>query len=91
MTTCTRLFYGIALLAFLVVIALLTARTASPQPPARALPMPADTSYVSAGVGELGSTASVAWFIATPKSGDSYPIACKLAAESFVCKKGAFQ
>jgi hypothetical protein len=91
MTTCTRLFYGIASLVFLVVIALLTARTASPQSPARALPMAAEASYVSAGVGELGSTASVAWFIATPKSGDSYPVACKFVAESFVCKKGTFQ
>ena len=91
MTTRTRLFYGIASLAFLVVVALLTARTASPQPPPRALAMPAETSYASAGVRELGSTASVAWFIATPKSGDSYPTACKFVGESFLCKKGTFQ
>src|SRR5215831_11210966 len=35
--------------------------------------------YTSAGVGELGSSASVAWFIATPTKGDAYPIACKFA------------
>jgi hypothetical protein len=91
MSTRTRLFYGIGSLVFLVVVALLTARTASPQPSTRALPMAAETSYVSAGVGELGSAASVAWFIATPKSGDSYPVACKFVADSFVCKKGTFQ
>jgi hypothetical protein len=47
--------------------------------------------YTSAGVGELGSSASVAWFIATPAKGDAYPIACKFAGESFTCKKGTFQ
>jgi len=39
----------------------------------------------------LRSSASVAWFIATPRSGNSYPIACEFAAESFTCKKGTFQ
>jgi len=91
MTNRTRLFRGIALLAVLVFVALLTARIASPQQPGRPLPMGAETLYASAGVGELGTNASVAWFIATPKSGDSYPVACKFVGESFVCKKGTFQ
>jgi len=69
-----------------------------PQQPApspytgRVLPMVGEEAvYTSAGVGELGSSASVAWFIATPTKGDAYPIACKFAGESFTCKKGKFQ
>jgi len=58
----------------------------------RVLPMVGEEAvYTSAGVGELGSSASVAWFIATPTKGDAYPIACKFAGESFTCKKGTFQ
>jgi len=58
----------------------------------RMLPMVGEEAvYTSAGVGELGSSASVAWFIATPTKGDAYPIACKFAGESFTCKKGKFQ
>jgi len=87
----TRLFRGIALLASLVFVALLASRIAWPQQPARTVSMVGDAAYTSAGVGELGSSASVAWFIATPKSGDSYPIACKFVGESFTCKKGTFQ
>lgn len=91
MTKRTPLLRGIALLAAVVFVALLTAQIASPQQPARPVPMGAETTYTSTGVGELGSSASVAWFIAIPKSGDSYPVACKFAGDSFVCKKGSFQ
>ena len=63
-----------------------------PQYPARVFPRVGEEAvYTSAGVGELGSSASVAWFIATPTKGDAYPIACKFAGESFTCKKGTFQ
>lgn len=88
----SRLFRGIALFAALLVFALLASRIALPQQPARTLPMVGEeATYTSAGVGELGSSASVAWFIAMPRQGDAYPIACKFAGESFTCKKGTFQ
>ena len=91
MTKRTPLLRGIALLAVVAFVAVLTAQIASSQQPARPVPMGAETTYTSAGVGELGSSASVAWFTATPKSGDSYPIACEFTGESLVCRKGSFQ
>ena len=91
MTKRTPLLRGIALFAVVAFGAVLTAQMAFPQQPARLVPMGAEATYTSTGVGELGSNASVAWFIATPKSGDSYPIACKFAGESLVCRKGTFQ
>jgi hypothetical protein len=91
LTKRTLLFRGIAAVIVLVLFGLLTSRIAFPQQPARPLPMGAETSYDSVGVGDLGSNASIAWFIATPRSGDSYPIACKFVGESVACKKGTFQ
>jgi len=90
MTTRTRLLYGITLLAFLIFIALFTSQRAATQQPAAAVGVVAETLYAPAGVTQVGP-ASVAWFIAAPKSGEQYPVACKLIAESFACKKGTFQ
>jgi len=91
MATRTRLFYGVALLACLTFIALLISQRAATQQLSAAPGMVTETLYAPAGVGQLGASATVAWFIATPKSGEQYAVACKFVAESFVCKKGSFQ
>jgi len=91
MTLRKRFFYGVALLATLIFAAVLMTEKAATQQPATAMGMVTETLYSSAGVGALGSNASVAWFIATPKSGEQYPVVCKLVADSFACRKGSFQ
>jgi hypothetical protein len=85
------LIKGIALLAFTAVVALLISPQAATQQRTAPMPTVVETQYTPAGTAQLSTNATIAWFIATPKSGDPYPVACRFVGEAFACKKGSFQ